>query len=462
MDDLWAEHSMAIAAATVTALGVGVGVLIAIQAQKGCGGRRRRGDHEFRTVGGETAFLETEMNRSAKVVRAATNKEENLRQKEEVGKSNEEEKKPEGETKPTRRRKRRKNPEKKRLRKERKAREALGLPSVTPNDPPKSATVKTAIADDDGWTSVSYKKKTRSSTRSTGRSNNVNEKGMQQNVSGGVSVSSEDKSPKEEEVSESVRIDSRKVGAIVGPKGVTLHAIQDKTGVKINTPSRKDDKRDALDRSQIPALKRQVVYATISIKGPKKGVKIAKKAIESIATKGFSQLLNPDMTEGHVKIPATALGDIIGPKGKFIKAIQLGTRTNIRTPDRDTSTTGSSSNLLRVYITGKKGDVRNAKESIKSLIKVHWSKHTHPGQTYREIAVPAGKLGHIIGPRGQTVKSIQGDTRTKIHTPSARDENDNIVIVGTEAGIAKAQERIKKIVEEKEDEPACFDEDKDE
>ena len=52
----------------------------------------------------------------------------------------------------------------------------------------------------------------------------------------------------------------------------------------------------------------------------------------------------------------------------------------------------------------------------------------------------------MIGPKGQSIKSIQGDTKTKIHTPPTY--SNNVIIVGSEAGIAKAVARIKKIVEE--------------
>ena len=302
---------------------------------------------------------------------------------------------------------------------------------------PVTTTTTTTVVEDDGWTTVSSKKQKRQT-----KSNNENVPPPTTSVvETTTTVKTADTT--EESVTDTVRIDARKVGAIVGKGGSTLHAIQDKTGVKIDTPSRKEDEIDRKKKSQIPSIQRSTVWATITIKGPKKGVKIAKGAITSIATKGFCHLLNPEMTEGFMAVQSKNLRDIIGPGGAFVKAIQKATETNIRIP-RDTST--KSNDKQRVYVTGSKHNVREAKDAMKSLIKLYWSKYTHPNQTYQEVSVPEDKLGRVIGPKGQSIKSIQGDTKTKIHTPPTY--SNNVIIVGSEAGIAKAVARIKKIVEE--------------
>ena len=303
--------------------------------------------------------------------------------------------------------------------------------------PTTTSTTTTTVVEDDGWTTVSSKKQKRQT-----KSNNENVPPPTTSVvETTTTVKTADTT--EESVTDTVRIDARKVGAIVGKGGSTLHAIQDKTGVKIDTPSRKEDEIDRKKKSQIPSIQRSTVWATITIKGPKKGVKIAKGAITSIATKGFCHLLNPEMTEGFMAVQSKNLRDIIGPGGAFVKAIQKATETNIRIP-RDVST--KSNDRQRVYVTGSKHNVREAKDAMKSLIKLYWSKYTHPNQTYQEVSVPEDKLGRVIGPKGQSIKSIQGDTQTKIHTPPTY--SNNVIIVGSEAGIAKAVARIKKIVEE--------------
>ena len=141
-----------------------------------------------------------------------------------------------------------------------------------------TTTTTTTVVEDDGWTTVSSKKQKRQT-----KSNNENVPPPTTSVvETTTTVKTADTT--EESVTDTVRIDARKVGAIVGKGGSTLHAIQDKTGVKIDTPSRKEDEIDRKKKSQIPSIQRSTVWATITIKGPKKGVKIAKGAITSIAS----------------------------------------------------------------------------------------------------------------------------------------------------------------------------------
>ena len=85
-----------------------------------------------------------------------------------------------------------------------------------------------------------------------------------------------------------ISIDSKKIGIIIGPKGVTLHGIQNMCGVEINTP--KSD-RDATG----PAI--------INISGPVEGVRKASQAIFDLCTKGYSKMLAPeDFKEGSIEV----------------------------------------------------------------------------------------------------------------------------------------------------------------
>jgi predicted RNA-binding protein YlqC (UPF0109 family) len=344
---------------------------------------------------------------------------------------------------------REKKAEKKRLqklkKKQQKSSESTGTISTTTT---KSKVVAPVVDEDDGWTTVSTKKKSKPQKKSSNDSDRENEPPVSITTTTTTTTSTT-----VETVTDTVRIDVRKVGAIVGKGGATLHAIQDKTGVKIDTPSRKDDEVDRKKKSQIPSIQRSTVWATITIRGPKKGVKTAKVAIESIATKGFCRLLNPEITEGFMSVSSKNLRDIIGPGGAFVKAIQKATETNIRIPRTDGYS--KAGDKTRVYVVGSKHNVREAKDAMKSLIKLYWSKYTHPNQTYQEVSVPEDKLGRVIGPKGHTIKSIQGDTKTKIHTPPTY--SNNVIIVGSESGIAKAVARIKKVVEEEPEKKSISD-----
>lgn len=73
-----------------------------------------------------------------------------------------------------------------------------------------------------------------------------------------------------------IPVDAKKIGVIIGPKGVTLHGIQDATGVEINTPKGDRD-------SSVPVI--------ITISGTAEGVATATRAINDLCTKGYSKLL---------------------------------------------------------------------------------------------------------------------------------------------------------------------------
>jgi len=309
-------------------------------------------------------------------------------------------------TKPKRRRV--KNPEKKLARQQRKALEkrqgvAASMPveqAVLPEKSSASSAGNTskpkakAAPADDGWTTTVRKKKRTTKPRQR--------------------VTNPDA-----EITGTVQIDSRKVASIIGTKAVTLYALQDKTGTKIQIPPRPEG-----------AQSRTTKTVTIKITGPSKGVEDCKHAIKAIVTKGFSPLLDSNMTEGFVQVPAQSLHEVIGKGGQFIKALQVGTGARINIPRVDRGSV-QATRPQKVGLVGSREDVKKVKAAIKSLLRYHWSEYTHPGMTYIEMALVGGQLSKLIGVRGQTVKSIQGDTKTKIHTPSRGDINQKVVIVAS-------------------------------
>ena len=89
-------------------------------------------------------------------------------------------------------------------------------------------------------------------------------------------------------VKSEMSVDSKKIGIIIGPKGVTLHGIQDATGVEINTP--KGDRDGS-------------ATAVISISGTADGVAVASIAIHELCTKGYCKLLaGDDFKEGSIDV----------------------------------------------------------------------------------------------------------------------------------------------------------------
>ena len=88
-----------------------------------------------------------------------------------------------------------------------------------------------------------------------------------------------------------IPVDSKKIGSIIGPKGVTLHGIQDMCGVEINTPKGERD-------GSAPVI--------VTVSGPAEGVERAIQAINDICTKGYSKLLaGEDFKEGSIDVLPT-------------------------------------------------------------------------------------------------------------------------------------------------------------
>lgn len=85
-----------------------------------------------------------------------------------------------------------------------------------------------------------------------------------------------------------ISVDAKKIGVIIGPKGVTLHGIQDATGVEINTPKGDRD-------SATPVI--------ITISGTADGVAMATRAINDLCAKGYSKLLaGEDFRESYIDV----------------------------------------------------------------------------------------------------------------------------------------------------------------
>jgi hypothetical protein len=80
-------------------------------------------------------------------------------------------------------------------------------------------------------------------------------------------------------------------------------------------------------------------------------------------------------------------------------------------------------------------------------VRRRYCKLADPTITHEEVEVSESELGYIIGFKGQTIKSIQGDTNTKIYTPGKGRKNTNVVVVGAAANVARAVKQIQRNIE---------------
>ena len=211
---------------------------------------------------------------------------------------------------------------------------------------------------------------------------------------------------------------------LIGAKGATLQQLQS-TGAKVDMP------------------KKDSGSTKVQLTGSAEAVRACKGAIESLISRGYSTVTHPGWVHDDVSVEERHFGLIIGPGGKYIQAIQQKTATRINLPDKDSGST-------RVTIVGKKEDVRSARLAIKELITDGFSPLTHEQFVKREVAFPKDKLHILIGAKGQTIKSIQGNSKAKINIPErgsgVAGEDARITVVGTPEAVAQAEKEIARLL----------------
>jgi rRNA processing protein Krr1/Pno1 len=220
---------------------------------------------------------------------------------------------------------------------------------------------------------------------------------------------------------EDVPCEAKHFGMLIGPGGATLKKFQEACNVRINIPDRESDKK------------------SINIAGEPADIAKCKSNILHLITKGYCAITDPNTQSTTVSVQPKQLGTLIGPGGKNIKALQEKLGVKINTPDR-------ASESSKVTISGEKAAVKACKEAIHSLLEYGFSVHTHPGWVATEVEFPAEEFGTLIGPGGNTIKSIQGDTKTKVNIPDAKNPNQNVVVVGEAAGVAAAVKQISQLL----------------
>jgi len=262
-------------------------------------------------------------------------------------------------------------------------------------------------------------------------------------------------------VSERVTIDSSRVGIIIGPKGATMNAIQEKTGVKLDVNAPKPD--DAAGSNgggnnqfrpvRGGTMKKQTATVIIT-GGTNESRVIAKKAILELADRGYSSLLMGDQFgESTVTVHPRFLSNIVGPGGKIIKLIQSECNVKLTIPKNVdwTPKTIQVGNVLPTCRVGIAGDdvknVKLAKQVIKDLCTYHYHSITHPGFTHQELYVPQEFFHCVIGPRGSEIKHIRGNYKVDVYIPNNESITENIICVGKSNDVEKAISYIKLLME---------------
>ncbi len=240
--------------------------------------------------------------------------------------------------------------------------------------------------------------------------------------------------PVVEMITHELTVDSKKVGLLIGPKGVTKTGIQNATATTIQMP--KTDK----DAPAGPV--------SISVTGPELGVKKAVQALNELITKGYCALLAPeDFQESYVAVHPKYLKDIIGKSGSVVKALSSHTGVKITIPD-NIKAPGPDGKVskIKIGLTGQREKVSLARALIKDLTKYYHTTVTHPGLVHAELEIPANYFNYIIGAKGSEIKNIQGTHKVSVYIPDADSANPNVIVVGEPENVIAAQSHIEKLI----------------
>lgn len=232
------------------------------------------------------------------------------------------------------------------------------------------------------------------------------------------------------QVEKQVKVDPKKVGFIIGPKGTTLRAIEAAAECSIMMPKTDRD---------------STTLATVTITGTATAASRGAKAVNDLATKGYSTLIAGEgFQENSISVPIKSIPDIIGRNGNVIKKIQDIFKVKLNIPD--TSNRDASVTKIRITVAGMKEQVAQAKNVIKEITQLFYSSVTHPDTTHTELDVAPETYSLIIGPKGSEIRHIQSNFKVSVHIPNSETHFEKVLVVGTAVAVEKAKTYILKMI----------------
>lgn len=297
----------------------------------------------------------------------------------------------------------------------------------------------------DGWAIVDDKRKGKSKKGESDATPDAEVSTPTPTPAPAASVPEPETAAAEEVYSEDLIVESKRLGLLIGPKGVTKIAIQEATGATINVP-RAEKAVEGAPATPPPA------NVTITITGPHAGVVKAISALNELINKGYTTLLTPEnFVEGNVTVNPKFLPDIIGKGGASIKAIQNYTGVKITTPassgDKLLNGRGQPATKIKIGIAGLKEKVSIARNLILEITRYYHTPITHPGIVHKELEIDSKYFNFIIGTKGSEIKHIQANYKVSVHIPNEETHHENLLIVGEPANVEGAERHIMKLVE---------------
>jgi len=243
---------------------------------------------------------------------------------------------------------------------------------------------------------------------------------------------------------DTVMIDAKKVGIIIGPKGATMKAIEEATGCKldVNAPA-----RDA----PVPAnLPNKTLKASVKLSGTTEAIQKARTAIQELERKGYASILQSDnFGEFSISVHPRCLSEIVGPGGKVIQALQTNCDVKISIPPTDwkPNTPPGMVQMCKVGIAGSKENSRTAKGVLQSLVEFHHHELTHPGMIHETVYVPNEFFHCVIGSKGSEMKHIRGNYKVDVYMPNHDSKTQDVLVVGKKSNVDRAITHITNLMD---------------
>ena len=196
-----------------------------------------------------------------------------------------------------------------------------------------------------------------------------------------------------------INVDRNILPSVIGKKGANISTLEAETGAKIRVDS---------------------ATSTIRLSGTQQQIAVAKSRIV--------EQFHTDVAGLEVAVDAASLGRLLGKGGSTARKIEADFNVSIAV----------DTNKSFVSIRGEPAGMEAAKTAILRILKL-------ASRVEGEVAVPAARVGTILGPRGATLKSISEDTGAQVDLPKDRAGKDSISIKvrGAQPNVDKALAVIK-------------------
>ncbi|KAJ3362411.1 hypothetical protein HDU91_003421 [Kappamyces sp. JEL0680] len=160
------------------------------------------------------------------------------------------------------------------------------------------------------------------------------------------------------------------------------------------------------------------------------------------------------MTQVEIKIPPNMLPLVLGRGGEKLRGIEIGCNVTVEILDKKDNV-----DYRIAVVRGEEESCKEARSQIDDIVSGSGALsvliNPNVGDIRRKdeqtiyIQVPAARVGLIIGRGGETIRSLQDRTGSRINVDKGDDKGPSrtVVVIGTPPQIAMAQKEIEDIIQ---------------